>query len=140
MELKPYYEMVESCIQDLGIEPDKTRGDKPGQWDLFKGSAHVLIDIFKMDNGWAYFQCIAPIIKIPSARKIEFFEEILEKNHSLFGVAMTKFNDWIYIKVIREVEGLEKTEIAAMIKRIGVYADELDDYYKNKYGTDEDNV
>lgn len=134
MDLKPYYEMVESCIQDLGIAPDKTRGDKPGQWDLYRGSARVMIDVFTLDNGWSYFQCIAPIVKIPAGKKIEFYEEILEKNHSLYGVAMTKYKEWIYIKVIREIEGLDKSEMMAMLKRIGVYADELDDLYKNKYG------
>ena len=136
MKLKPYYEMAELCIQDLGIDIDKTRGDKPGQWDLYRGSAHVLIDIFTLDNGWSYFQCLAPIIKTPEANQINFYEEILEKNHSLFGVAMTKHKEWIYIKVIREIDGIDKSEMMAMIKRIGVYADELDDFYKNKYGND----
>ncbi|MBN2893915.1 MAG: YbjN domain-containing protein [Bacteroidales bacterium] len=137
MDLKPFYEMVESCIQDLGVDPDKTRGEKPGQWDLFRGSARVMIDVFTLDNGWSYFQCIAPIVKIPENKKTEFYEEILEKNHSLYGVGMTKFKDWIYIKVIREVEGIDKNEMTAMLKRVGVYADELDDFYKNKYGGEE---
>lgn len=134
MDLTPYYDMVEACIQDFGVDVAQTRGDKPGQWDLYKGSAHVMIDIFKMDNGWAYFQCLAPIVKIPEDNKIEFYEEILEKNHQLFGVGMTKFKDWVYIKTIREIEGIDKSEINAQIKRIGNYSDELDDFYKNKYG------
>ncbi len=134
MELQKYYDMVEACLQDLGIVPEETRSNKPGQWNILKGSAHIMIDIFTMENDWSYFQCMAPIVKIPDDRKIEFYEEILEKNHQLFGVAMTKFNDFIYIKNIRELENLDKSEIFAQIKRIGIYADELDDYYKNKYG------
>ena len=133
MELQKYYDMVEASLQDLGLVPEETRGDKPGQWNLLKGSANIMIDIFTMENGWSYFQCIAPIVKIPDDRKIEFYEEILEKNHQLFGVAMTKFKNHIYIKNIRELENINKSEILAQIKRIGNYADEFDDYYKNKY-------
>ncbi len=133
MDLKNYYDLVETVLQELGVNPEETRGNKPGQWDIYKGSAHVMIDVFEMKNGWAYFQCLAPISKIPSDRKIEFYEEILEKNHQLFGVAMTKFKDSIYIKTIREVEAIDKTEILAQIKRIGNYADELDTFYKEKY-------
>jgi len=133
MDLKPYFEMVESCITDLGIDAVKCRGEQPGQWDLYKGSARVMIDVFTQDSGWSYFQCIAPIVAIPADKKIEFFEEILEKNHQLYGVAMTKFKEWIYIKVIREIEGIDKNEMMAMVKRIGVYADELDDLYNTKY-------
>jgi len=133
MDLKPYFEMVDAVIKDLGVNPDETRGEKEGQWDLYKGSAHVMIDVFELENGWGYFQCIAPICKIPEANKIEFYEEVLERNHKLFGVGMTKFKDGIYIKTIRELEGLDKTEMTNMINRIGNYADDLDDYFKGKY-------
>ncbi len=134
MELQEIYDLVESCITDLGVDPKNCRTDKPGQWDLFKGSAKVMIDVFTHDNGWSYLQVLAPIAKIPVNQKTEFYEEVLEKNHSLYGVGMTKFKEWIYIKAIREVEGLDKSEVMATLNRVGNYADELDDYYKNKYG------
>jgi hypothetical protein len=124
--------MVENCISSLGVDPAVCRGDQPGQWNMKKGSANVWIDVFIInENG--YFQCMAPVSAIPQVQKAEFYEEILETNHKLYGVGMTKFKDWIYVKTIREVEDLSEDEIMAQMNRIGVYADDYDDYFKNKY-------
>jgi len=38
------------------------------------------------------------------------------------------------VKVIREVDGLDAKETAAMINRVGWYADEYDDKLKVRYG------
>ena len=46
---------------------------------------------------------------------------------------MTKFREKVYIKTIRELEGISEDEVMAMMKRIGGYADDYDDYLKNKY-------
>lgn len=134
MNLESYYSMVENCIRKLGVDPSVTRGQKPGQWDLKRGSASVWVDVFKRENDrFGYFQCMAPVVQIPSNNTQQFYEEVLEKNHSLYGTAMTKYKDWIYMKSIRELEGLDEEEMMATFKRVGAYADDLDDYFKNKY-------
>ena len=46
---------------------------------------------------------------------------------------MTKYKDWIYMKSIRELEGLDEDEMMATLNRVGTYADDLDDYLRNKY-------
>ena len=134
MNLEPYYQMVENVIRKLGVDPSICRSQNPGQWDLKKGSASVWIDVFKRDQDhYGYFQCVAPVVQIPSDNTQGFYEEILEKNHTLYGTAMTKHKDWIYMKSIRELDGLDEEEILATINRVGNYADDLDDYFKNKY-------
>lgn len=134
MDLTPYYQMVENCIKQLGVDPEACRDKNPGQWNLKKGSANVWIDVFKREKDvFGYFQCMGPIVDIPQTNKEAFYQELLEINHSLYGVAMTKFKERIYIKTIRELDGLNEDEIMAMIKRVGGYADDYDDYLKNKY-------
>ena len=134
MDLTPYYQMVEECIKELGVDPNLCKGENEGQWDMKKGSANIWIDVFKKEKDfYGYFQCMAPISKIPADNTLEFYQEVLEKNHSLYGVGMTKFKDWIYIKIIRELEGLDQKEMMASLKRVGGYADDYDDYFKNKY-------
>lgn len=82
---------------------------------------------------------MAPVIQVPQDRKEELFEEPLELNHALYGVAMTKYRDWVYTKTIREVNDLSEEEAYAMITRIGNYTDEFDDKLRNKYyGPDDD--
>jgi hypothetical protein len=134
MELTAYYQMVENCIKELGVDPTICRGENPGQWNLIKGSANVWIDIFKRpEDYFGYFQCMAPVCAIPTTNVEAFYQEILEINHTLYGVGFTKFKGWVYIKIIRELEGLEEKEIIASFRRIGTYADDYDDYLKNKY-------
>lgn len=134
MDLQSYYEMVDNCIRKLGVDPNVCRGQNPGQWDLKKGSASVWIDVFKREQDhFGYFQCMAPVVQIPTTNTKEFYEEVLEKNHTLYGTAMTKYKDWIYMKTIRELDGLDEAEMMATLNRVGTYADDNDDYFKNKY-------
>jgi len=132
--IEHYYEIVDNCIKRLGVDPAICKGDKPGQWDLKKGSASVWIDVWKKENeDYGYMQIMAPISEIPATNKEAFYQEVLEINHDLYGVGMTKFENWIYIKMIRELEDLSEEEAFAMFNRIGNYADQYDDFFKDKY-------
>lgn len=133
--LQHYYQMVENCITELGVDPAICRGEQAGQWSLKKGSASVWIDLWHIEKeGRAYFQVLAPVMQVPPNNQQAFFQELLEINYTLYGVAFVKFNDWIYVKYIREADGLEQKEIGATMNRVGWYADEYDDKLKVKYG------
>lgn len=133
-DLTPYFQMVEACIREIGLEPSTVRSEKPGQWNLQKGSAPVWVDVFYDDhNKCSYIQMLSPVVEVPSNNTIAFYEEVLKKGHDLFGVAFTQFDKWLYIKSIRECENLQQSEVMAMLNRVGVYADDFDDYFKNKY-------
>jgi len=132
--MEQYYQMLENCIKQLGVDPAICRDKNPGQWNLRKGSADVWIDIFKREEDvWGYFQCMSPICDIPQTNRDAFFTEVLEINHTLYGVAFTKFKEKLYIKTIRELEGISEGEMLAQLRRIGGYADDYDDIFKNKY-------
>lgn len=130
-----YLPIVEAAIQQIGIDPLSCRGEKAGQWNLVKGSANVWLDIWHIEReGRAYFQAMAPVIDYKSvANKGALAEEMLQINHQLYGVAFTIYDGFAYIKVIREADGMDATEANAMIVRVGTYADQYDDYLKNKY-------
>lgn len=134
MDLGKYYQIVENCIKDLGINPADARGDKPGQWNLRKGSAEVWVDIMYLEREQrAYYQVMSPVCPVPETHQLEFFQELLEINHGLFGVSFVKYETWVYIKMIREVDGLDQSEAAAMLHRVGNYADHYDDFLRQKY-------
>ncbi len=133
--LQVYYDMVETSIRDLGVDPAACRGEQAGQWSLKKGSASVWIDLWHIEReNRAYFQVLAPVMQLPTSNLQAFYQELLELNYTFYGVAFVKYNDWVYVKVIREVDGLEQKETAAMINRVGWYADEYDDKLKARYG------
>lgn len=135
--LENYYQMVDNVIRNLGVDPDQCRGEQPGQWNLKRGSASVWVDVWNIqtDNGdRGYFQVMAPVMEIPVDNLGAFCKELLEINHTLYGVAFTINKNWCYIKMIREVEGLDENEVSAMLNRVGFYADDYDDKLKAKYG------
>jgi hypothetical protein len=132
--IEHYYNIVENCIRNLGVDPALCRGENAGQWSLKKGSASVWIDVWHIEReGRAYCQVMCPVMEINTPDKEAFFRELLEINYKLFGCAFTIYNNWTWLKVIRECDGMDENETAAMINRIGVYSDQYDDYLIGKY-------
>ncbi len=136
-DIQHYYDMFERVIQTLGVDPKDCRGKEAGQWDLQKGSVPVWIDIYTTENGqYGYIQILSPIFEIPQNQKEAMFTEALEINHNLVGCSITKFNDWLFVKSIRELENIDEGEMMAMMNRVGTYADKYDDYFKSKYSAE----
>ena len=135
-DLSKYFTMVEEIIQSLGVDPSLCRGQNPGQYSLMLGSARVWIDVWYIESqSRSYFQAMSPVMRLPILQSQHaFFQELLEINDKLYGVAFTVYNGWAWLKHIRETDGLDKSEAEAMIHRIDVYADQYDDYLKGKYG------
>lgn len=126
--------MIDNIIRSFGVDPAACKSETPGQWNLKKGSAPVWIDVWQVQNEErGYFQVMAPVCQVPVNNQHLFTKELLEINHTLYGVAFTIFKDWAYIKMIREVDGMDQREAEAMINRVGNYADDYDDKLKAKY-------
>ena len=134
-KIEHYYQMMDTIIASFGVDPSACKSETPGQWNLKKGSAPVWVDIWKVqDQEYGYMQIMAPICNVPVDNQHLFTKELLEINHQLYGVAFTIFKDWAYLKIIRELDGLDQSEAEAMFNRIGNYADQYDDILKGKYG------
>ncbi len=137
--IQHYYTMVEEILVEYKIDVAASRGDQPGQWNLKLGSASVWVDVFQSKDAqgnllqYGYLQVMAPICDVPVDNQQVFTRELLEINHSLYGVSFTIFKDKAYIKAIRELQGLDKSEVKSTFDRVGVYADDYDDKLKAKY-------
>lgn len=137
--LQHYYNLVEEVISGLKVDPATARGTNPGQWNLKLGSASVWIDVFQSKDAqgnlidYGYLQFLAPVCEVPVNNQHIFTKELLELNHSLYGVGFTIFGNNAYIKTIRELDGLDKSEILSTFNRVGIYADDWDDKLKAKY-------
>lgn len=137
MDLSPYYALVEQVITEIGVDPATTRGATEGNWTLQKGSAKVWVDVWYIESqNQGYFQVMSPVMPLPAADQFPaLFRELLEINDKLFGVGFTIAKEYVWLKHIREVVGLDKSEVAAMMQRVGVYADDYDDYLIGKYAS-----
>lgn len=134
-----YYDEFENVLREYKIDPTTCRGANPGQWNLKLGSASIWADIFQSKDAqgnllnYGYLQVLAPVCEVPVNNQNIFTKELLEINHSLYGVSFTIFKDHAYIKSIRELQGLDPSEIKATLDRVGIYADDWDDKLKTKY-------
>ncbi|MFT5512192.1 MAG: hypothetical protein ACI8SE_000589 [Bacteroidia bacterium] len=148
MDLKPFYEVVEDAIKTLGVDPEETRCDAPGQWILTRDAVEIFVDIwqplehnqweyFKEDEPTAVFQVVAPVCYIPEseADRAKFMEEILYINHHMFYGSFTVNMDekMAAIRFKRLLEGTNRVEMIEPIESIGFYAENLSNYLSNKY-------
>ena len=138
--IQHYYNMFEQVLAEYKVDPATARGQAPGQWNLKLGSASVWVDIFQSKDAqgnlaqYGYLQILAPVCDVPVNNQHLFTKELLEINHSLYGVAFTIFKDKAYIKSIRELQGLDISEVRSTLDRVGIYANDWDDKLKTKYG------
>ena len=137
--IQSYYDMIERIISSFGVDPTVCRGNQAGSWSLVRGSAKVYIDCWHIESqGRAYFQVMSPVMKVPDNNKEAFFGDLLQFNDKLFSCAFAVYNDWAWIKMIRETDGLDQDEAAAIIQRVGSYADQYDDLLKQHYESNAD--
>ena len=123
MDLAQTSALVEASIKELNVDPVACRGQNPGQWGLTYKGVSVWIDVFNSatnNNRW-YFQVMSPLLEVPDKNKESFFQNCLEINHSLYGSAICKKNDWTYVMLLREAQGLDQSEVNATLDRVAIY-------------------
>lgn len=132
--LNYYYNVIENAIAKIGLDPQVARQKQAGQWTITKGKIPVWIYVFyRQQEKRIYFQVVAPVMKMPGTQKGAIAQELLELNNQLFGVAFCTSKGQVFIKTIREAEGLDNNEALSMIMRVGNYADQYDNVLKQKY-------
>ncbi len=133
LPLKQYYDLVEQAITNFGLDPVKARGEEKGSWLLQKDNNPIWIDVFQNpQEPWGYFQCLSPAFELPQDNELRcgIYQALLEKAHTIFGVAITKYKDWIYVRLIRELTNITVEEIMNIIARVGTFALDL----RREYG------
>ena len=99
MNLEQASVLIESSISGLKVDPVACRGDKPGQWNLtYKGST-IWIDVFNFTTAPEryYFQVMSPLTAVPDKNVEDYYKNLLEINHNLYGTWITKKDNWLYI-------------------------------------------
>lgn len=149
MDLKPFYDVAEDAIKTLGVDPEITRCEDPGQWILERGEVELYIDIwqplehnqweyFKEDEPTAIFQVVSPVCYLPENEedRLAFMEEILYINHHMFYGSFTVNMEerMAAIRFKRLLEGANRVEMIEPIESIGFYAENLARYFHEKYG------
>ncbi|KAB2878884.1 YbjN domain-containing protein [bacterium] len=139
-ELDRYYDMVEEVITELGTRAEQcrtldTHGEViPGQWNLAKGSAKILADVYTTAEGLSYFCVAAPVMMITASDPNKLYEKLLKLNHQMYSASFSINQGWVWLRILRECEGMDKKECRSTFDRVGWYADQYDDMLKNEFG------
>ena len=121
--LNTYYNLVDSAIAELGLNPDETRGDQPGQWNLKKGKFDIMIDLWEQENQYI-FQVVAPLCGMPEGNREAFLLHLLEKNYGLSSLAYAVLNETVFLKYTTEARSLVKEHVVAILTKIAFYAEQ----------------
>jgi len=141
--LQPYFNLAEQVIGGLGVQPDlcRQKDDKgnwiPGEWSLTKGSATIYVSIWIPDNNNPRgYCCIAsPVMQVVTQKLKELYERLLTENHNMWAVSFSINQGWVWLRSLRECDGMDANELRAMFDRVGWYADDLDDKLKSEFGS-----
>ncbi len=129
-----YYNIVENAIAKIGLDPQKSRARVAGKWTITKGKIPVWIDVvFHQSEKRIYFQVASPVMKMPQTNVTTVTMDLLETNNYLYGVAFCINKGNVFIKTLREAEGLDMNEAYSMILRVGNYAHQYRKSLNDKY-------
>lgn len=138
--VEKYYEVVESVIKELGAPAEQCRtldtNGKfiPGQWNLVKGSAKIFADVYTTAEGLSYFCVASPVMKVTMPDSKKLYEKLLNLNHQMYSASFSIDQGLVWLRILRECEGMDKKECRSTFDRMGWYADQYDDLLKNEFG------
>jgi len=120
--LNTYYNLVDSAIAELGLNPDETRGDQPGQWNLKKGRFDIMVDVWEQENQFL-FQVVSPLCGLPDDNIEGFLMHLLQKNYGMSGIAYSIMEQSVFLKYTTEANALTKENIISLLNKTAFYAE-----------------
>jgi Putative bacterial sensory transduction regulator len=131
--------LVEEVITSLGLDPASVRSrDTDGlvAWGIKRGSAAILVSVFKNDRGdAAYLRAVSPVMTMPTGDCRDLFQRLLELNgQGLVNAAFGITGDRIVVKSERPAAWLEAAEVEQIIMQLSAVADTYDDRLVREFG------
>lgn len=120
--LDTYYKLVDSAIAELGINPEETRGEQAGQWNLKKGRFDIMIDVWEQENH-QLFQVVCPLCGLPDENLEAFLMHLLKKNYGMSGITYSIMEESVFLKYTTEAATLTKQNIIALLNKTAFYAE-----------------
>jgi len=132
INLQEYIDIINSVISDIGVNPDEVFNKPELMWDLFKGSAEVIIHIFTIEDTY-FIDVRSSVCPIPTTNVLPFYRKILELNQYYVALKFYVYKDWTWVSISRELVGMSKEEMAFNMNSVGNIADEWDDKLREEF-------
>jgi hypothetical protein len=117
---------VEYILSSINVNPTEARVTVEAGygWSFQRGSALIEVYVSQEDRG--YLQVLSPIMHLPYNNLLALYRKLLELNLKLTNAAVGVFEDVIYVYNERPLEGLDHIEAESIIRKVAIYAEELD--------------
>jgi len=125
---------VESILQSIGVDPVEARMqvDAGYAWNFQRGSA--LIEVYVSQEERGYLQVLSPIMHLPTTNLLALYRRLLELNLQLTNASVGVHEDVVYVFNERPLEGLDHIEAESIIRKLAIYADDLDNTLVEEFG------
>jgi hypothetical protein len=108
--------------------------DTQGATQLKRGSATVVINVL-VDHG--VLLLLSPIMPVPERHQLSLYRRLLELNFlgtADAGFAIDSESEMVYLRAMRQLQGLDFDEFAQLVDAVAKVADEWDDPLRAEFG------
>lgn len=136
--LEAYIPIIEEGIQKIGVAPETARTGNPLQWALNRGSANVIM-LLRESNTYKGPRSIlvltSLIMKLPvdQPQQTLLCKHLLELSHSALIEGFSIYENYVYLKATRFVDGMDSNEVLDMLDSLSYSADYIDDELKKSF-------
>lgn len=118
-----YYQLIDEAVMALGLNPEDTRGQQEGQWNLKKGRFDIMVDVWEQEKQFL-FQIVCPLCSLPEENKEGFLLHLLQRNYGMSSLAYAIMDDSVFLKFTTEAETLTKDVLMILFNKTAFYAEQ----------------
>jgi len=118
-----YYQLIDEAIMALGLNPEDTRGQNEGQWNLKKGRFDIMVDVWEQEKQFL-FQIVCPLCSLPEENKEGFLLHLLQRNYGMSSLAYAIMDDSVFLKFTTEAGTLTKDVLMMLFNKTAFYAEQ----------------
>ena len=121
--LTTYYNLINEAITALGLNPEETKGENAGQWNLKKGKFDIMVDVWEQENQFL-FQIVCPLCSMPDENKDGFLQHLLQRNYGMSSVTYAMMENDVFLKYTTEAGELTKENVIMLLNKTAFYAEQ----------------
>ena len=121
--ISTYYHLIDESIMALGLNPEDTRGQQEGQWNLKKGRFDIMVDVWEQEKQFL-FQIVCPLCSLPEENKEGFLLHLLQRNYGMSSLAYAIMDDSVFLKFTTEADALTKEVLMMLFNKTAFYAEQ----------------
>lgn len=132
-----FLSLVEEALYRIGITPAQARAEQPGQWQLKRGSAEVVLAVRPgADTKGIYLTMVSAVMEAPEPTP-ELMADLLRLNQQMVGAAFAISEGTVVLTATLDLVAKSPDGLAKQIDLVTYYADTLDDELKSRYAIQE---